>query len=508
MWKASLYVAKSDTVTTESSTMNDFYKVGENPLYLSPVDSWGGWTCGARPSDLSEVKFSTSSKVTVLQELATNGGDPNALTPVNFVNQDTIQYMYVPEIDGNRLPPIPGVNDGYYYGSGEQQQGLVGDFNEVNTFFTSNTLIYNVLSTYTSLQGTTPETYVSSLELTIDGETKTGWDSNLVLPIQDGAGVQGNHVQWLLVYEPVSIIYVGSVGYAVTATDVSLMQIKQQMDWWYDETVFTDWAGQQQYSWADNSSRQNIARLAFLVLGNSILTDKTWFGLEASQNIPSGSSAIPQCRWNPLDQLKYGGWGMVRWSNNTSSVSHTTGEYAVTYTCSNGGTMSKAFYNTGDKIEEPTIVADDGYSFVGFYSDSAYTIPFDFDTYVVSGDVEIFAKFVKNDDVNITINFNSNGGSEVSSIATTSGSEIDAPVTPTKDNSVFTGWFKDSTLTEEFDFRESVTDSITLYAGWTIDKATVEYIVDGAVVATVTADGGSKLTSRTAPTKAGEIFVG
>ena len=65
-----------------------------------------------------------------------------------------------------------------------------------------------------------------------------------------------------------------------------------------------------------------------------------------------------------------------------------------------------------------------------------------------------------------TVSFNSNGGSSVSGRKVKRGSTVSAPENPTKDGFTFDGWYSDKNLTVPYDFNESVTKSLTLYAKW------------------------------------------
>ena len=67
----------------------------------------------------------------------------------------------------------------------------------------------------------------------------------------------------------------------------------------------------------------------------------------------------------------------------------------------------------------------------------------------------------------VTVTFNSNGGSSVAPMSVVAGSTIVAPTAPTKDNAIFAGWYKDSELTDPFDFdNDTVDEDITLNAKW------------------------------------------
>lgn len=69
-----------------------------------------------------------------------------------------------------------------------------------------------------------------------------------------------------------------------------------------------------------------------------------------------------------------------------------------------------------------------------------------------------------------TVNFESDGGSNVAEI-TTDGTKITMPSAPTKDGYIFGGWYYDSELKNEFKAEKlkdnPITSDITLYAKWT-----------------------------------------
>lgn len=66
-----------------------------------------------------------------------------------------------------------------------------------------------------------------------------------------------------------------------------------------------------------------------------------------------------------------------------------------------------------------------------------------------------------------TVTFNTNGGSSISQITTTAGNTITAPTAPTKSEYTFDGWYKDSGLSDKFDFENNTISANTmLYAKW------------------------------------------
>lgn len=92
----------------------------------------------------------------------------------------------------------------------------------------------------------------------------------------------------------------------------------------------------------------------------------------------------------------------------------------------------------------------------------------------------------------IMVEFNTNGGSAISSIEVEKGQRIAKPEDPVKAGFKFAGWYIDEELREEFDFNRPITENITLYAKWEKDISTdeplkitsVELIKDGKTIAT------------------------
>ncbi|MCM1368472.1 MAG: InlB B-repeat-containing protein [Roseburia sp.] len=136
--------------------------------------------------------------------------------------------------------------------------------------------------------------------------------------------------------------------------------------------------------------------------------------------------------------------------------------------------------NGGNAIEDvtakkgETYTPDDptrsGYTFAGWYTDKALNTLYD-DTVAVSAEMTLYAKW------NVTVTFNSNGGSSVDEQTIAEGGKATKPTDPTKDNYNFGGWYSDSALTKAFDFDTAVTANTTLYAKWDA----VSNIVTGSV---------------------------
>jgi uncharacterized repeat protein (TIGR02543 family) len=80
-----------------------------------------------------------------------------------------------------------------------------------------------------------------------------------------------------------------------------------------------------------------------------------------------------------------------------------------------------------------------------------------------------------------TVTFNSNEGTSIQAIEVKEGETFSAPTAPTKEGFVFDGWYKESTLTNSWNFEtDTVTANITLYAKWSVAGLTDQQKVDAA----------------------------
>ncbi|MCL2100334.1 MAG: InlB B-repeat-containing protein [Fibromonadales bacterium] len=112
-----------------------------------------------------------------------------------------------------------------------------------------------------------------------------------------------------------------------------------------------------------------------------------------------------------------------------------------------------------------------------------------------------------------TVTFNSNGGSSVASINNiTAGSAITAPTAPTRNNYTFGGWFKETALTNQWNFStDRVSGNITLYARWNPVSYAIAYNLNGGTQASsppASCNIASSAVMLPTPTKNGYTFVG
>mgnify|MGYP000533689713 CR=1 FL=1 len=109
-----------------------------------------------------------------------------------------------------------------------------------------------------------------------------------------------------------------------------------------------------------------------------------------------------------------------------------------------------------------------------------------------------------------TVEFDSNGGSAVVEQEVKNNAVAQEPAAPTRTGYTFTGWYGDAGLTTAWDFtNDTVTEDITLYAGWSLNSYTVSYDSNGGSVVTSEAvDYNDTVTEPTDPTRTGYTFTG
>ena len=156
----------------------------------------------------------------------------------------------------------------------------------------------------------------------------------------------------------------------------------------------------------------------------------------------------------------------------------------------NGGSTISSF--RAIQITSAPSTNRDGYTFIGWYKDSAFTQSITF-PYVLTADTVLYAKWQRN----YNVSFVTNGGSAV---ATISAGVIETAPVSTKNDASLEGWYTDSELisASKVTFPYVVTGDIILYAKWQPVQCIITYYSNGAtsgtVPASVSVDKGSSYT--------------
>ncbi|KAK3604987.1 hypothetical protein CHS0354_000652 [Potamilus streckersoni] len=182
--------------------------------------------------------------------------------------------------------------------------------------------------------------------------------------------------------------------------------------------------------------------------------------------------------------------------------------YTVTFNSNEGSTVANIIVAYGNKVTKPTDPTRAGHAFGGWYKEAGLTNVFNFDTEAIIANVTLYAKWTIN---TYTVTFNSNEGSTVPAATVNYSDRVTRPSNPTQSGYSFGGWFKDATLTTEFDFNTPITADITLYAKWNQNQAnqfTVSFNTNsGSSIDDQVILSQGKATRPNNPTRAGYTFV-
>lgn len=120
-----------------------------------------------------------------------------------------------------------------------------------------------------------------------------------------------------------------------------------------------------------------------------------------------------------------------------------------------------------EEVDDPV---KSGYTFQGWYQDTAFTREWDFTKDAVLQDTTLYAKWKTNSTpapaVRYTVTFDSRGGTSVEPYSFYGGT-VTEPNAPSKEGYNFIGWYKDIDCTQPWNFAtDTVWNDLTLYAGW------------------------------------------
>lgn len=148
--------------------------------------------------------------------------------------------------------------------------------------------------------------------------------------------------------------------------------------------------------------------------------------------------------------------------------------YSVIFETDGGSAVPSQQVTEGEKAMRPENPTQEGFIFEGWYTDSAFTTLFDFNTGITET-ITLYAKWTPTDSGEVipptvyTFDFDTDGGSPVDRQTIEEGGYAERPEDPEKENFTFDDWYADSELTDVYDFGMSVTSDTTVYARWIED---------------------------------------
>ena len=278
--------------------------------------------------------------------------------------------------------------------------------------------------------------------------------------------------------------------------------------------------------WRNSSTSKYAVKSSdsYEVFGSTIV-DTKYFYERVSVNSVSRERLVNRAEFDAI--VNPGGSSSDDPSDPSDPTPSVTTKYSVGFNTNGGSYIADQIVEKGQKVIRPTDPTKSGYTFAGWYADSALTSPFDFNTPITS-ETTLYAKWTENGNSTPTpvsvekfmVSFNTNGGSYVASQIVEAGSKANRPTDPTKSGYTFAGWFADSNLTSSFDFNTPINANTIVYAKWTdngnstptpvsVEKFMVSFNTNGgSYVASQIVEAGSKALRPSDPTKSGYTFAG
>lgn len=156
----------------------------------------------------------------------------------------------------------------------------------------------------------------------------------------------------------------------------------------------------------------------------------------------------------------------------------------------------------GDKLSTISKPKKTGYTFTGYYEDSAFNKLVESE-FVIIDNIDLYAKF----EVNLYTVRLFNGSVYYGSITLPYGTKISTITKPTKEHYHFVNWYAESSFTTVVADDSIISSDINLYAKFEIDKFSIKYYDGNKVLKTVTVNYGSKFFAVSKPTKTGYTLL-
>jgi uncharacterized repeat protein (TIGR02543 family) len=148
--------------------------------------------------------------------------------------------------------------------------------------------------------------------------------------------------------------------------------------------------------------------------------------------------------------------------------------FTVNFDANGGSAVAAATVTNGKTLTQPADPVKEGYTFVGWYTDSNYTTPFLFGTRAVTEDITLYAQWVKKTPGQsvFTVTLDENyAGASTQTVQTVDGKLYNLP-TPEREGYTFAGWWisqynDPEKLSYQYTSDTTFAEDTTLYAVWT-----------------------------------------
>lgn len=140
----------------------------------------------------------------------------------------------------------------------------------------------------------------------------------------------------------------------------------------------------------------------------------------------------------------------------------TANDYYVSFVTEHGDPPTSQNVKYNGTATNPRELTEDGYTFIGWYTDDTYDTEFDF-TQPITSNTTVYAKWTAKD---YEVSFITEHGNAPDSQNVPYNKTATDPGELTAEGYTFIGWYTDHTCTIEFDFRTPITGDTKVYAKW------------------------------------------
>lgn len=161
-------------------------------------------------------------------------------------------------------------------------------------------------------------------------------------------------------------------------------------------------------------------------------------------------------------------------------------EYTVTFVKADSEpetyiTIETKSVTKGEKVDQPVVSVEEGYTFHGWYEDDGYYNPFNFEN-PIEDNITLYGLWTKNETPKYTITFVS-AFTDKKEVTVEEGTILKSPEALTSEpveGYVFDGWYTDKDFTTLYTFSAPIISSFILYGKWIeLPKYTVTFVYNG-----------------------------
>ena len=146
----------------------------------------------------------------------------------------------------------------------------------------------------------------------------------------------------------------------------------------------------------------------------------------------------------------------------TLTAKWTANDYYVSFVTEHGDPPTSQNVKYNGTANDPGKLSEDGYTFIGWYTDDTYDTEFDF-TQPITGNTTVYAKWTAKD---YEVSFITEHGKTPTSQNVPYNKTATNPGELTAEGYTFIGWYTDDTYTTKFDFTKPITGDTKVYAKW------------------------------------------